>query len=284
MTQSPPRRSRPRPTLWIAIGLVVLGGAALAAAVVAGSVSIPVAGPTASLPSTVTVTTASGTSVVLHRAQSRQYSWNLDGDYSTFTTDSIDATDHTSTRIPIASDWFKEDTAVGPAVFRHERMLFHLTDSRTGKVDRFGIRDPFEFYWTDKGSDLPEPTAGQLESRDHGWALGSVTSDDRAVAAIAPFGVSSSPPAGPRDSEGYRVYFDLAALHSEGRTSLGYPLDWYANPLIRATPLIGGLACAALWLAAIILFIRLGITAVKPAPKRVTPRTMVTMPTPRGDQ
>jgi hypothetical protein len=274
------------------ISLTVLGGGALAVAVGAGIPTLPVTGPIISLPATVTVTTATGKTVVLHRTfgkAGRVYFTQQESgfdDSTTFTVETIDPVDHVGARVPVifAGQDPSEPSAPTPE-FRRTRLSARYADSSTSKVVKDSFPDFSETYDAAPGSGLPQIGPGESETLKAGTMFPSVTSADKTVAAIAPFGPLGDEaivPEKARNTWGFTVYFDLAALHREGKTSMTYPLAWYANPFFRVAQPVAAWLCVGLWALAIFLFLR---TALKRGDEKASRRPVghwLDVPTPTG--
>jgi hypothetical protein len=251
------------------IALTVLGGAALAVAVGAGIPTLPATGPVISLPATVTVTTSTGKTVVLHRtfaSTDRVYFTRQNTQFvgsTRFTVETIDPVDHVQAHVPVifaGSDSLEPSALTGE--YRRTRLSAEYADSISHKVEKASFPDFSLTYNTASGSGLPQISPGESETLKAGTVFPSVTSADKTVAAIAPFGHLGDEgivPEKARNSWGFNVYFDLAALHREGKTSMIYPLAWYANPFFRVAQPVAAWLCVGLWAVAIFLFLRIAL-------------------------
>jgi hypothetical protein len=272
VTENEQKSTLKRPSAWIGFGLIGLGAVTLAIAFGGILPTLPGGGPHVHLPKTLTVTTASGKQATLHigeggsRWAPRENFGDSDSEQS-FAIQSIDTTSHVPASIPVTTgqrDPSEPVAGVGPAATWRTRLTTQVTDTATGRVTRADDTDVWQVYYVTAGSALPTFTSRQLATRKPGATLTSVTSADRTVVELNPSGAYQVD-VGAKYFP-YEVYFDLAALHETGRTTMTFPLAWYASSVVRWIETASPWATALLWLAALALFVRIG--AIRTAIKR----------------
>jgi hypothetical protein len=270
-----------RSSFWVAIGLLALAGVTLAMALGAFIPTVPGGGPYVQLPNTLTVTTTSGKQVTLNRGDLTESSqWvqqaysknrNEKTDHGPFTIDSIDSRNYVTPIIPVTagqSNLFEPLLGDGSATTWRTRITIDARGTALAASGGDKQPDVWQEYYAAAGSGLPAPTSDQLDKLKPAQVLTTVTSRNKTVLEIDPVHEDKGDPGqnpGPKYYP-YAVYFDFAALHGEGKTSLTYPLAWYASPFVQALPAIALWLTVALGLAALIFFYRIG--AARAAVKR----------------